>query len=300
MLLRRFWMTRPTNLSEIVGQNRVKTVCGILMQSAITRDAPIPHILFSGPAGTGKTTFARALATESNCKLHKSNGGTITTMSDAHQYISFLNPKDIWFVDEVHRIPIKVCEALYTVMEDFRHDFVKGNKAFSEAIAPFTMIGATTDLGIMPKPLRDRFKFIAEFEKYSLDELSQIVMNVAKSYNFKLNKAVAKLIAKTCRGNPRHVVSRTEWVRDYMVTQQKKNIGHQELLQAISLQGFDENGLRPVDHKYLDAVKNFGPIGLRNLSHKLDVDKSTIETDIEPYLIENGRVQITTKGRMLL
>lgn len=293
-------MTRPTNLNEIVGQSRVKNVCNVLMKSAIKRDAPIPHCLFSGASGTGKTTFARALAEQSECKIRLANGGTVSSVKDIHSHVSLLNRKDIWFIDEIHRIPMKACESLYTIMEDFRYEFTKDGKPYSQNVAPFTLIGATTDLGIMPKPLRDRFKFVAEFEKYSLDELTEIVLKVASHYGFKLNQSISAIIAKTCRGNPRHVVSRTEWVRDYMISNNKKSIDKQELLSAISMQGFDENGLRPIDHRYINILNNNGVVGLNNIASKLDVDPSTVKDDIEPYLIEQGRVSITTKGRELM
>jgi len=290
---------RPIKLDDIVGQERVKIVCKTLMLSAKKRNEPIPHILFSGSSGTGKTSFARALANDYGGKLHLSNGGTITSIKDVHAITSYLNRGDIWFIDEIHRIPMKVCESLYTIMEDFRYEFMADGKPTSEAIAPFTMIGATTDLGVMPLPMRARFKFISEFQTYTLDELTEISLLVAKSYGFKLNKAVASRIAMTCRDNPRHVVSRTEWVRDFMVANDLKKITTKQLVDIIDLQGFDKDGLRPIDRRYLTILALNGPIGVQSIASKLGVDQTTITTDIEPYLLVKDMINITTKGRTI-
>jgi holliday junction DNA helicase RuvB len=288
---------RPTKFSEIIGQNRVKTVCETLYKSAQIRDAAVPHVLYSGPPGTGKTTIALAMANEVGAKLIKANGGIIKSLADLQPYISMLNRKDILFIDEVHRIPIKVCESLYTVMEDFRYELLTKAGPKSESIPEFTLIGATTDIGSMPKPLKDRFKFTAEFEQYTLDELTDISVKVAEGYEFKMPKTTARKIAKTCRNNPRHVVSRTEWIRDYMLANKKKRITSKELMMAIQMQGFDEDGLTPTDHRYMNVVINDGPVGLASISSKINVHPMTIVNDIEPFLLQNDLIKITTAGR---
>ena len=288
---------RPSKFSDIIGQSRVKIVCETLFKSAKIRDAAVPHILYSGPAGTGKTTIALAMANEVGVRLIKANGGIIKSIADLQPYISMLNRRDILFIDEVHRIPIKVCESLYTVMEDFRYELLTKKGPKSETIPEFTLIGATTDLGSMPRPLKDRFKFTAEFEQYSLDELTEISLKVAEGYSFKMPKMVAKKIAKTCRNNPRHVVSRTEWIRDFMLANKRKKIKHGELMDVIQMQGFDEEGLTPTDHRYLEVLMNCGPVGLSSISSKINIHPMTITNDIEPYLLQRGFIKITTAGR---
>jgi Holliday junction DNA helicase RuvB len=272
-------------------------VCETLYKSAKIRDAAVPHILYSGPAGSGKTSIALAMANEVGARLVKANGGIIKSLADLQPYISMLNRKDILFIDEVHRIPIKVCESLYTVMEDFRYEILTKSGPKSENIPEFTLIGATTDIGSMPKPLKDRFKFTAEFEQYTLDELTDISVKVAEGYEFKMPKVTARKIANTCRNNPRHVVSRTEWIRDYMLANKKKRITSKELMAAIQMQGFDEDGLTPTDHRYLEVLINDGPVGLSSISSKINVHPMTIVNDIEPFLLQNGLVKITTAGR---
>lgn len=290
---------RPNKFDDIIGQARVKTVCGTLYKSALKRDAAVPHVLFSGPSGTGKTTFARALANEVGVKIHLANGGAIGSVKELTYYTSFLNRKDILFIDEVHRIPIKVAECLYTVMEDFRVDSIVKNRPVSESLPEFTLIGATTELGMLPAPLKRRFMFVAEFDKYTLDELTTISQRIAKSYGFKMPKKAARVIARTCRNNPSHVISRTEWIRDHMVANDLSKIAEKDILNVISLQGFNKDGLTKLDERYLQVVRDNGTIGLKQIASKLNVDVLTVTEDIEPYLVEKGLVNVTTKGREL-
>ena len=288
---------KPQNFDDYIGQKRVKTVLNTLISSANIRDAACPHVLFSGPAGVGKTSAATIAGNMMKGKLIKANGAIIKSLADLQPYISMLNRKDILFIDEVHALPMKVCLSLYTVLEDFRYELLTKNGPKSEAIPEFTLIGATTDLGSMPQPLKDRFKFTAEFEQYTLDELTDISVKVAESYEFKMPKTTARKIAKTCRYNPRHVVSRTEWIRDYMLANKKKRITSQELMTAIQMQGFDEDGLTPTDHRYMNVVINDGPVGLASIASKINVQPETILNDIEPFLLQNDLIKITTAGR---
>lgn len=291
-------MSRPKRFDEIIGQQKVKTVVKVLCESAKARNDVVPHILFSGPSGTGKTTFATVTSLEFGSKFTYSNGSNLTAKS-LIDYVSMMNRGDILFIDEIHGLSTSLQESLYTLMEDFRYDATVNGKLKSFDVAPFTLIGATTEVGALTKPMRGRFKFIAEFEDYTLDNLADIVLLTAREYGFKFQKKVAEIIAKTCRGTPRDVVSRTEWIRDYMVANNKTRISQSELLDAISLQGFDADGLRGLDREYLSILNNDSAVSLKTLSSTLNVSQDTVINDIEPYLIRIGKVEITTKGRLL-
>lgn len=292
-------MTRPTTFDEYVGQKKAKDVIDVLVKSASKRGKSCPHVLFQGGAGLGKTTAAKIIGEMLGANTLLANGGVINSTKKLYSYLEYLEEGSVLFIDEIHRLPTYVCESLYTVMEDFRYDYIEDGYPQSEYLQPFTLLGATTDLGLMPKPLKDRFKFIAEFEPYTLDELSEIVEHVSKHYGFTLNKSICQLVAKTCRGNPRHTVSRTEFIRDFMVANDLKSISKNELLEVIQLQGFDEEGYRDIDHQYLSIVEEFGPISLKSISAKMGVDELTLKEDVENYLIQKDKVEITTKGRVI-
>lgn len=297
---------RPVTLKDVIGQETAVQNCDILVKSAKLRNAPLPHILFSGPAGTGKTTLARAIAEERGTKLYIANGGGINSVKKMLQYLLNIQENEIIFIDEIHRLPIPVCEFLYPVMEDFRYDITDPEKQITSSIKikPFTMLGATTILGKMPKPLRDRFKHKEELRPYTIDELTDIVKRIGGINNINLSDEAARTIAQTCRANPRKAVNRTEWIRDYILSQEGARridaITPDEILEAIALQGVGPLGLEKNDRRYLEELDRVKEASLNYLSSKLNLDRKTIQEDIEPYLIQLGMVRIGTKGRYII
>lgn len=287
------------NLDSIIGQQQAKLNAQMLIGATTNRGKVLPHICYSGPAGTGKTTLGQAIADEVGVKIYHANGASIRNVSDIVSYLSKLKQDDILFIDEIHSMSLKASEILYTAMENFRYDYVKGDKTYSVSLAPFTLIGATTAIGKLSKPMRDRFKHIEELHEYSIDELSELTKRVAKDYKFTLSDKVATTIAKTCKGIPRIIISNTEWVYNYMIHNKLTSLSEQELLEIIAQKGIDENGLDLLDKKYLSVLES-GAHSLTVLASKLNTDKATIENQIEPYLLKIGKITITKRGRELL
>jgi Holliday junction DNA helicase RuvB len=292
-------MVRPVKFDEIVGQKDAKTVIEILLKASKIKDDAIPHILCSGPAGNGKTTVAKCAAEARGTRLYEINAANINTVNELKSIINGMKDKEILFIDEIHNLKDKVCEWLYTVMEDFKYYEKAGDSVITKNIAKITIFGASTCIGRLPEPLKARFKFKAEFVPYTEDELCQIVELVCRSYNFKLNNNIAHTIAKTCRLTPRLVVGRTEWIRDYMIAGGLRRLSEQDVINIIGLQGIDKDGLTKIDHTYLDVIKECSPISLVQIANKINVDKDTVANDIEPYLIKCGLIEVTTKGRIL-
>ena len=287
--------TRPTKLSEFIGQEKVKKTVDILTKSASIRDEPLPHLLMSGPAGTGKTTLSHILASEIHGNFKVTNGASIKSDRDVAKYVASLKRKDVLFIDEVHRMNIRAFEWLYTIMEDFSFG-LHGNKI---KIPKFTLIGATTLISKLPRPFRERFKFIVEFEDYALTDLSKIVERIALNYNLRITKDICQQIARTCRGNPRKVVTRTEWIRDYLIAGKKKRMNSSELKEAFKLCGVDAHGLELIDHKYLQTLYNNGTCSLRKIASILNMEPENIVENIEPYLLQMDLIEIDRAGRRI-
>lgn len=286
---------RPESLDEMIGQEQAKEVVKTLILSARKKDEPVNHILFAGEPGTGKTSLARITSKEIGSNLFAVNCAVIKNHKQILRIVEGMEDKDVLFLDETHSLPQKVCEYLYNIMEDFCYFDEVGTEI---KVPKITVIGASTQIGELPAPLKRRFKFIANFVPYTLDELTEVCYLVCRKRGFKLSKKVAQTIAKTCKGNPSKMADRTEWVYSYMRAHNVKTIDLKQLLYIISLQGVNEDGLEINDLRYLQTLQE-GSVSVTQLSSKLGVNSETIRQDIEPYLSRNGYFQITTRGREL-
>ena len=282
-----------SKLDKIIGQKRAKEVIGTRLKAAVKLNKHLPHILLHGPPGMGKTSIAKAVAEDLGTSLFHTNGANVKNPSELIPILTNIRSNSVWFIDEIHSIPHRVLEYLYTILENFEIYDRNGKKI---ALPKFTVLAATTKLGEVQKPLRDRFKEIIELEDYSLEDLIQIVHIVSKEYYFQFPDAIATVIAKTCRSTPRLVVNRTEFLHDYMLVNNKRQITKDEILDVIKLQGIDENGLTDLDNRYLSVI-GWQPTSLRNIASRLNVDEMTLLSDVEPYLIKQRLIEITPKGR---
>ncbi len=304
---------RPTSLADFVGQASARRILQVLISAAKRRGEPVPHLLMSGPPGLGKTTLARILAHEMNGRLVEMIGSAVKTTSDMTHHLMQLKTNDTLFVDELHALPRKVEEILYPAMEDGTvttsekgfDDLVKqlgirqGQQATkTHRLPPFTLVGATTLLGLTTAPLRSRFRQVIELEPYSVEDLERIVSGVAEKLAFALLPELAAEIAKRSRGTARTAVSNLYWVRD--VVQGDGDVATGELVRlAFDLKGVDQNGLTRTDREYLERlVGSEEPVGAEALASALEENLETVTGAIEPFLLREGYVQRTPRGRV--
>jgi Holliday junction DNA helicase RuvB len=294
---------RPTDFDGIIGQDDAKLLLSIAIKSAKQRGESIGHICMSGQAGAGKTTFARAVANEYGSNIRLLNGANISTFNKLTVVLDNLDKGDILFIDEIHRINKKIMENMYTVMEDFRYDSVIG----SVSVKQFTLIGATTHIGLLTPMLRDRFVNFIELVPYNITEMTEIVKRVSKIYGLTLGTDEAKFVARTCRGVPRVAVNRMSFLRDFIIVNVKKpRITAEEskeiIKQALKLQGVDEYGLTNNDWRYLSLLykDQNGATALKNIASQLNLTEVNVLTQIEPYLMQLGLISIQRPhGRIL-
>lgn len=289
-------MSHIDKFESFVAQEDAKTVISTLVKASKINEEAIPHIAFSGNPGTGKTTIANLCADMIDSKMFTLNCSTVGSFKEIRSILNKISFQDILFLDEIHALRKKVSESLYTVLENFYYNNENGYRI---DLPKFTVIGATTDFGKLPAPLRDRFKFKAVFREYSLEELTKICHLVCKNKGFKLNEKLAETIAKTCRNTPRHVVSRTEWIYSYMIANDLKKISKEEVIKIISLQGFNEDGLERSDLQYLKTLKESECLGLSQISYRLNMSEEDVRNIIEPFLIKLNLIQIGSSGRSL-
>lgn len=291
---------RDISLDNFVGQTNTVNTLKVISRSAKMRNVAMPHIMFYGASGCGKTQLAMSLSKHYGCSIQIVNAAAIKNINDLSKFIFNLNEDDILFIDEIHRLSKKTQEALFHVLEDFRLDITVKNNVESYQLDPFTCIAATTDLGLLLKPLRDRFKHNLELELYNNDEMMEIIKFYVAQNRLSITKGGANIIINTSRGTPRLCKSHVEWVRDYCLVHNIKVADSDVVSKALMAQGYDENGMSKMDRRYLSFLSKMnGPVGVDTISSGINLDIETISNVIEPWLIQNNIVFKTPKGRVI-
>ena len=295
---------RPKDLSEFVGQSRVVEQLSLVIAAAKKDNRSADHILLAGPPGLGKTTLAMIVAAEAERTLKLSSGPAIQSAGDLASILSALEPSDVLFIDEIHRLSRSAEEMLYLAMEDFRVDVMVGKgpgaSSISLDIAPFTLVGATTRSGMLPNPLRDRFGFTAFLEYYDADELSVVIQNSAARLGVQIVPEARDELARRSRGTPRVANRLLRRTRDFASVGEHSLITEAVVDEAMELFGVDQAGLDRVDNQLLTLLAtkfNSKPVGLSTLAVAIGEEPDTIEAVIEPYLIRIGFIQRTPRGR---
>ncbi len=296
---------RPKSLAEYVGQSSIKDNLKIAIEASKKRKESMDHILLHGAAGLGKTTLATIISHETGVNIKITSGPALEKQGDVASIISNLQEGDILFIDEIHRLKPVVEEILYTAMEDFGIDIIigKGPSARNMRLnlPKFTLIGATTKVSMLSSPLRDRFGNVFKLQFYSEDEITNIIERSAGILGFKIDKKIAQILAKSCRQTPRIANRLLKRVRDYADVKNKSVIDEKILEQALNALGIDELGLDNTDREILAAIiEKFkgGPVGLNTISAAISEEEETIEDIYEPFLIQLGFLQRTSRGRI--
>lgn len=298
---------RPISLSEFVGQPRVKDQLGLLVAAARQRGRAADHVLLSGPPGLGKTTLAAIIAQEMQVPLRITSGPTIQHAGDLAAILTSLQPGEVLFIDELHRTTRAAEEMLYLAMEDFRVDVMVGKGPGATSIplelAPFTMVGATTRTGLLPGPLRDRFGFTAHLDFYEPEELGSIVRRSASLLSVTIDEPGVAEIARRSRGTPRIANRLLRRVRDYAQIHADGAITGRLAMAALDLFEVDHLGLDRLDRAVLTALTqrfHGGPVGLSTLAVAVGEESETVETVAEPFLVRNGLIARTPRGRVAM
>ncbi len=297
---------RPQKLVDYIGQKEVKDNIGVFIKSALIRNESLDHILLYGPPGLGKTTLAAIIANELGSNFKTASGPAIEKTGDLAAILSTLEPNDVLFIDEIHRIPRIVEEILYSAMEDFSIDIIIGGEGSSRSIKinlpNFTLVGATTRAGDLSSPLRDRFGIIAKLNYYTEEELTQIARRTSRVLNIEIENEAAIEIAKRSRGTPRICNRLIKRVRDFALVEGSGKIDVNIVSLALDKLKVDQMGLDETDHNLLMAIIekfNGGPVGLEAIASSIGEEAGTIEDVYEPFLLQKGFLKRTSRGRMV-
>jgi Holliday junction DNA helicase RuvB len=297
---------RPKSLAEFIGQKKLKDQLDVFIRAARGREEQLDHILFYGPPGLGKTTLAMLLSREMGSNIRITSGPALTRAGDLASILTSLKKGDFLFIDEIHRLSKIVEETLYSAMEDYVLDIVLGKGPSARSVRlklqKFTIVGATTRIGLISGPMRDRFGYVQQIDFYDDNNLKEIIKRTAKVLGVEIEEMAAEEISKRSRGTPRIANRLLRRVRDYAQMNNDGKITLAEAKRALEKLGVDEMGLSDADRKYLDVVKRQyggGPVGVENIAAALTEDVGTITDVYEPFLMKKGLVKRTPRGRVV-
>lgn len=297
---------RPAMLDEYIGQKDAKENIEIFIKAAKIRNESLDHVLLYGPPGLGKTTLAMIIANELGSNLKTASGPAIEKQGDLAAILSTLEPGDVLFIDEIHRMPRTIEEILYPAMEDFALDIMVGSEGSTRSIRinlpPFTLVGATTRAGDLSSPLRDRFGIISKLKYYTTEELDLIVKRTSRVLEMPIDEDASLELAKRSRGTPRIVNRLFKRVRDFALVEGKNHIDIEICKKALERLKVDDIGLDETDHQLLKSIIekfNGGPVGIESIASSIGEEISTIEDVYEPYLLQIGLLKRTSRGRIV-
>lgn len=297
---------RPQKLDDFTGQQQIRENLKVFIQAATQRGDPLDHVLLYGPPGLGKTTLANIIALEMGVGFRATSGPVITRAGDLAALLTNLQPRDVLFIDEIHRLNPAVEEILYPAMEDFKLDLMIGEGPAARSVQidlpPFTLVGATTRSGLVTRPLRERFGIPLALEFYTVEELQGIISRAANLLTLKLTPAAAAEIGRRSRSTPRVAMRLLRRIRDIVTVAKIDHIDAPQIKQALHQLNIDDYGLDTLDRKYLRSIaENYGggPVGVDTMAAVLGEQKDVIEEVIEPFLMQQGFIQRTPRGRTL-